>query len=233
MLTAACRPNTVTPPASPLTPNTSAPLVALTVMVSAAPSPPPFGPLRSMPTCVTSVPLRSPTTMLSTPPSALNSMLLDVVEIHDDVGDVAEEQRPPAVRHDVDVLAGIRAEEQQHVGAVLTLDGVVAVARIPLEHVVAGAHQREIVAVVAEDEVVAVAADQRVGALAAEDRVVAGAAVERQLDHPGRQRRGRDAVIAAEPVDDEAVVRAFARRDVDPRGRPSDRHGGARRRRRR
>ena len=44
MFTAACRPNTVTPPASPATPITSAPLVALTVMVSAAPSPPPFGP---------------------------------------------------------------------------------------------------------------------------------------------------------------------------------------------
>ena len=135
---------------------------------------------------------------------------LDVVEVHRDVGDVAEEQRAPAVGDDVDVLAGVRAEEQHRVGAVLAFDRVVAVARIPLEHVVAGAEQGEVVAVVAEHEVVAVAAEDRVGALAAEDGVVAGAAVERELDDAGRQGRGGDAVVAAEAVDDERVVRAFA-----------------------
>ena len=102
--------------------------------------------------------------------------LLDVVQVHRDVGDVAEEQRAAAIRHDVDVLGRVGAEEQQRVGAVLPSIGVVAVARIPLEHVVAGAEQRDVVAVVAEHEVVAVAAEERVGALAAEHGVVARAA---------------------------------------------------------
>ena len=134
--------------------------------------------------------------------------------------------RPPLATMSM-FSADVRAEEQHRVDAVLAFDRVVAVARIPLEHVVAGAHQRDVVAVVAEDEVVAVAADQRVGALAAEDRVVAGAAIEGQLDDPGRQRRGRDPVVAAEPVDDEGVVRAFACRHVHLRRQADDRHGSA------
>ena len=124
--------------------------------------------------------------------------VLDIVEVHRDVGDIAEEQHAAAVGRDVDVLGDVRAEEQHGVGAVLAFDGVVAVAGIPLEHVVAGAQQRDVVAVVAEDEVVAVAAEDRVGALAAEDRVVAGAAVDRQLDDAGRQGGGGDAVVAAQ-----------------------------------
>ena len=116
--------------------------------------------------------------------------------------------RPP-LADDVDVLADVGAEEQHRVGAVLALDGVVAVARIPLEDVVAGAQEGEVVAVVAEDEVVAVAAEEHVGALAAEERVVAGAAVDRQLDDAGRQRGRGHAVVAAEGVDDERVVGAL------------------------
>ena len=109
--------------------------------------------------------------------------------------------------------ARARADEQHRVGAVLALDRVVAVARIPLEDVVAGAEERHVVAVVAEDEVVAVAAEEHVRPLAAEDGVVAGAAVDGQLDHPGGQRRGGDRVVSAEPVDDERVVRALGVRD--------------------
>ena len=197
------------PPASPATPITSAPWVALTVTVSAAPSPPPFGPAQ------VDVDVRDVRAAEVADHDVVGAAerpevdRLDVVQVHRDVGDVAEEQRASAVGDDVDVLADVRAEEQHRVGAVLAFDRVVAVARIPLEHVVAGAHQGEVVAVVAEDEVVAVAAEERVGALAAEDRVVAGAAVDRQLDDAGRQRRGGDAVVAAEPVDDERVVRAF------------------------
>ena len=74
-LTAAWSPKTLTPPASPAVPNASAPLVPVTVTVSAAPSPPPSGPRRSSPACVRSVPERSPTTMLSAPPRARKSML--------------------------------------------------------------------------------------------------------------------------------------------------------------
>ena len=153
---------------------------------------------------------------------------LDIVQVHGDVRDIAEEQRASAVGDDVDVLGGVRAEEQQHVGAVLALDRVVAVARVPLEHVVAGAEERDVVAVVAEHEVVAVAAEDRVGALAAEEGVIAGAAVERQLDDAGRHRGRGDAVVAAVAVDHERVVRAFRVRDVHPGRQAEHRHGGAR-----
>ena len=83
-----------------------------------------------------------------------------------------------AVGGDVDVLVDVRAVELHLVGAGLALDGVAAVARVPLERVVAGAEQGHVVAAAAVDEVVAVAADQRVVALAADDRVVARAAVD-------------------------------------------------------
>ena len=69
-------------------------------------------------------------------------------------------QHASAVGRDVEVLVRRRAVEQQRVGAVLALDGVAAVARVPLEDVVAGAEQGDVVALVAVDEVVAVAAEQ-------------------------------------------------------------------------
>ena len=77
--------------------------------------------------------------------------------------------RPPFA-DDVEVLGDVGAVEQHRVGAVLALDDVVAVARVPLEHVVAGAHERHVVALLAVDEVVAVAAEQEVDAVAAEER---------------------------------------------------------------
>ena len=120
---------------------------------------PPIAPARSMLTSLTSVPVRSLTTMLSAPPSALKSMRLDVVQVHDDVGDVAEEQHTPAVRRDVDVLGDVGAVEQHRVGAVLALERVVVVARVPHEGVVAGAHECGVVAVAAVEQVVALAAD--------------------------------------------------------------------------
>ena len=79
------------------------------------------------------------------------------------------EEHAAAVGRDVDVLGDIGAKEEKGVEAVLTFDGVVAVARVPDEHVVARAQEGNVVAVVAEDEVVAVAADQDVVALAADD----------------------------------------------------------------
>ena len=98
-------------------------------------------------------------------------------------------QHAPAVGRDVDVLVDVRAVEQHRVGAGLAFDHVAAVARIPLEHVVAGAEQGGVVALLAVDEVVAVAAEQEVGAVAAEDGVVAGAAVDRDADQ-GREIAG-------------------------------------------
>ena len=100
---------------------------------------------------------------------------------------------------------------------------VVAVARIPLEHVVAGPEQRGVVAVVAEDEIVAVAAEKSVGALAAEDGVVSRTAVDGELHDAGRQRGGGDAVVSSQRVDDQAIVGPFAVRDVDACRKSEDR----------
>ena len=186
----------------------------LTVTVSAAPSPPPLGPRRSRPISrhVRAAQVADDDVVGAAQGPEVDA--LDVVEVHRHVGDVAEEEDAPAVGHDVDVLAGVGAEEEHRVGAVLALDGVVAVARIPLEHVVAGAHEGQVVAVVAEDEVVAVAAEEHVGALRAEEHVVAGAAVDRQLDDAGGQRGRRHAVVAAQGVDDERVVGPLGVGDV-------------------
>ena len=111
--------------------------------------------------------------MVSAPPSALKSIALDVVEVHRDVGDVAGEERAPAVGRDVDVLGDVGAVEQQRVETVLTFEGVVVVTRVPDEGVVARAHEGGVVAVAAVDQVVALAADED---------VVAETAVHGQLD---------------------------------------------------
>ena len=102
--------------------------------------------------------------------------------------------RPPFAE-DVDLLRDVGAVEQHRVEAVLALERVVVVARVPDEGVVARAHQRRVVAVAAVDEVVA---------LAAEEHVVAEAAVHRELDAVGLEARGVDHVVAAEPVQDRA-----------------------------
>ena len=60
--------------------------------------------------------------------------------------------RPAAVGRDVDVLADVRAVEQQRVDAGLAFDRVAAVARIPDEGVVARAEQGGVVAAAADDE---------------------------------------------------------------------------------
>ena len=86
----------------------------------------------------------------------------------------------------------LRAVEEHRVGAGLAFDRVAAVARVPLEHVVAGAQEGRVVALVAVDEVVAVAAEQHVVAVAAEDGVVAGAAVDGDLDQRGQVAGGRE-----------------------------------------
>ena len=126
---------------------------------------------------------------------------LDVVEVHDDVADVAGEQSAAAVGRDVEDLVRGAAVEQQGVDAVLALDHVAAVARIPLEHVVAGAEQGRVVALVAVDEVVAVAAEKEIGAVAAEDGVVAGAAVDGHADEGRQIAGGAEAVVAAVHVE--------------------------------
>ena len=68
----------------------------------------------------------------------------------------------PAVRRHLEALVDVRAVELHRVRTVLALDDVAAVARIPLEGVVARAQEGGVGALVAVDEVVAVAAEQRV-----------------------------------------------------------------------
>ena len=85
--------------------------------------------------------------------------VLDAVQVHGDVADVAEQPHPAAIGRDVDVLADVGAVEHQRVGAGLALDDVAAVARVPDEGVVAVAEQGHVVAAAADDGVVAVAAD--------------------------------------------------------------------------
>ncbi len=164
----------------------SLPLVPLTMTVSAGPSPPPPG-RRQVDVDLGDV--GAGQVVDGDGVGAAEGVevdRLDVVEVHDDVADVAGEPDPLAVGRDVDLLVDVGAVEEHRVGAVLALDRVAAVARIPLEHVVAGAQQGRVVALLAVDEVVAVAAEQHVGAVAAEDRVVAGAAVDGDLDQRGQ-----------------------------------------------
>ena len=144
--------------------------------------------------------------------------LLDIVEVHDDVGDVAGEPRAPAIGRDVDRLVDVGAVEQQRVVAVLALDHVAAVARVPDERVVARAKQGRVVAAAAGDDVVAVAAQQRVAAVAAGDGVVAGAAVDGEVDEVGQPVAGGDDVVAAIGVDDEILGGA----DVEEERRRGD-----------
>src|SRR5439155_21491879 len=75
--------------------------------------------------------------------------VLDIVEVHRDVGDVAEEADPRAVGGDVDVLADVGAKGQHHIVAALPLHGVAASAGGRLEDVGAGAHERLVVTLVA------------------------------------------------------------------------------------
>ena len=132
--------------------------------------------------------------------------VLDAVEVHGDVADVAEQPHPRAVGRDVDVLVRVGAVEHQRIGAGLTLDRVAAVARIPDEGVVAVAEQRDVVAAAADHGVIAVTADQRVVAGAAGDGVVAGTAIDGEADDAGRKAGSVDDVVASTALDDELVV---------------------------
>ena len=128
---------------------------------------------------------------LSAPPSVRTRPGLDVGEVHRDVGDVAgDADVAVGVGGDRRFLADVGAVEVLHVEAGLAVDDVRAVARIPLEVVVAGAHAGGVGADVAVDEVVAVAAEQQVGAVAAAQHVLAVAAVL------GEVRQRADAVLA-------------------------------------
>ena len=200
MFTGAGRPITVTTPLSLATEITSLPLVPLTMTVSAWPSPVPLpGGLRQVEVDLGDV--GAGQVVDGDGVGAAQGVevdLLDAVEVHGDVADVAEEPNPAAVGRDVDVLVDVGAVEQHRVDAGLALDGVAAVAGVPDEGVVAGAHEGHVVAAAADDQVVAVRC---------RSEVVAVAAVQGQADH-GRaaSARGVDGVVAGEAVDRQRVV---------------------------
>jgi hypothetical protein len=149
---------------------------------------------------------------------------LDVVEVHGDVRHVAQEAHAPAVGRHVEGLGDVRPVERHRVVPVLALDDVAAVAGVPGEAVVVGAHERRVVALVAVDRVVVVAAEQHVVAPAAEQRVVADAAVLGELEHPGAQPAGVDAVLPAAAVDGERVAGRLGAPEVE-RPRPAGDRG--------
>ena len=147
---------------------------------------------------LTPVPVRSLTLIVVGAAEGVEGDGLDAGGVHRDVAGVAEELEPASVGGDVDLFGRCCAVEDHRVVAVLALEDVAAVARIPDERVVAGTHQSRIGPAVAVDRVVPVAADRLLDARATGDPVATGAAVEREGDRPGGESDGREAVDAAE-----------------------------------
>ena len=81
------------------------------------------------------------------------------------------------------------AVEEHEVCAVLAFHGVVAVARVPLEGIIAAAEEDHVIALLAIEEVVVVTPEQDISAVAPKDRVRAGAAIDGDLDQ-GREIAG-------------------------------------------
>src|SRR5262245_31426994 len=131
--------------------------------------------------------------------------VLDVVEVHGDGADIAHQAHPAVIGRDAHGLGDVGAVENQRVVAVLPVDDIATVARIPLENVVASAEKGDVVTLLAVDEVVAIAAKKTVRAVAAEDCVVAGAAVDRQADEGGQVAGGAEIVVAAVHIEDEVL----------------------------
>ncbi len=107
---------------------------------------------------------------------------LDTARVHGDGGLSAEEAKAVSVGRQIDLLRTACAVEEHRVSAVLALDDIAAVAGIPDEGVVTGAHECHVVAAVSIDGVVSVAAEQQLGARASGQAVVSGSAVDRQRD---------------------------------------------------
>ncbi len=142
---------------------------------------------------------------------------LDVVGVHGDVAQVAEEAEAVAVGGEVEVLGACGAVEQERVRAALALDDVTAVAGIPDERVVAGAEDADVSAGVPVHEIVPGSAEEHLGAGAAEQRVTAVLAVDRRRLRVGEDAVrvvDPDAVVAAARVDDDRVERGAVEAEV-------------------
>ena len=118
--------------------------------------------------------------------------VLDIVQVHRDVGHVAEEAHALAVGRDVDVLAMLAP-----LNSIVSMPSWPSTTSLPSpgshwKLIVACAEQRHVVALVAVHEVVTVAAQQLVGTVAAPNRIVARAAVDGELHGPCRHVRSVD-----------------------------------------
>ena len=181
-----------------------------------------------MSTSVTSVPLRSPTTMLSAPPSARKSMrstsFRSIVTL---ATSRKNRTRPPFAEISMFSLM-FAPKNSMRVRAVLAFDGIVAVAGVPLEHVVAGTEQREVVAAVADTK----SSPSPPSNTSAPwlPRIVSSPAPPSivSLIMPAGSVAAVIAVVAATAVDDQRVVRVLRVRDVDQRRKADDRDRGAR-----
>src|SRR5206468_6956364 len=112
---------------------------------------------------------------------------------------------------------GVRPVDLDRVEAGLALDGVVVVAGVPDEGVVAGAHEGDVVAVPAVDEVTPLAADHL---------VVAEAAIDSQVDRARGQAGGVDGVDPRLAVHGESVLGRDAADNVDHGRQPVDTEAG-------
>ena len=103
----------------------------------------------------------------------LQANQFDAVEVRGDAVDIAGEAHASTIGGDIDVLGEVDAVEVEPVDAVLTFDGVVGIALIPLKDVVAGAQESDVVARAPIDHIVAAAAIERVSARQSEQDVCA------------------------------------------------------------
>src|SRR5215211_2556665 len=135
----------------------STPLVPLTTMLSAAPSP--VVPERPGELDVDSIDIRPGQVVDGDEVGAAEGVEVDPFDagrVHRDRALGAEELEPVAVRREANLLGHIGAVEAQPVGSGPAFDDVAAVAGIPDENVVTCAQEGAIVAAVSIDHVVSV-----------------------------------------------------------------------------
>src|SRR5215472_15079718 len=130
---------------------------------------------------------------------------LDAIEVHRDIGDVAEERRVGAIGRDGDIFDDVGTAKVERIEAAPAIDDIAAVAWIPDEDIIAGAEKRKVGALSARDDIITGAADQQVGALAADNGIVAGAAIDRELSQPSWERRSIDRIVPADAIDHDVI----------------------------
>ena len=204
------------PSASEANETLSGPSVPRATTVSADASPWPSKPRRSMLASSRSVPARSPTVTTSAPPSVRSASRSMPPMSSAIAATLRLSTHARAVGRQVDVLADVRPVEVEPVGPAVAVDRVVAVARIPLDDVGAGAQPHRVGADVAVGEVVPGAADHDLGPGGADQPVGAVAAVEREhlVVDDAAEVLDADLVVAAAGVDVDRGERAAVEQQV-------------------